>query len=319
MPNGYRVSRVHGCLEPGNALDGPAAVAFTTDTVVGSGKALFTNATYNSTFFTSGSSSGTFVLGSDGHVYFDPDFPVELLNSFSSAEVLTTPYSAGSDRITPCATKPFSTADGRSKTALLLDGTSVTYSEIEAIICFTEGTLIQTPHGERRIETLGQGDTVVTLDNGPQKIRWVGKKTVRATGALAPISFQRGVVGNHRELLVSPHHRMLVTGHRAQRLFGDTEVLIPARRLVDDFNVTTRYGGMVTYVHMLFDRHEVIIANGAPSESFYPGGEGLDTLSEPSREELFRLFPQLRTDANSFGPLSRTCVDAAKASAFATP
>lgn len=209
-------------------------------------------------------------------------------------------------------------AGGLSGTAFLTDGTMVTFSEIETIICFTEGTLIQTPQGERRIETLRQGDTVVTLDNGPQKIRWVGQKTVRATGALAPISFQRGVFGNHRELMVSPQHRMLVTGYRAQLLFGETEVLVPAKSLVDDFNVTTHYGGMVTYVHMLFDRHEIVIANGAPSESFYPGEQGLDTLTEPSREELFRLFPELRSDVNSFGAMSRTCIKATEARALVT-
>ena len=209
-------------------------------------------------------------------------------------------------------------AGGLSGTAFLTDGTQVTFSEIETIICFTEGTLIQTPTGERRIETLRQGDVVVTLDNGPQKIRWVGQKTVRATGALAPISFQRGVFGNHRDLLVSPQHRMLVTGYRAQLLFGETEVLVPAKSLVDDFNVTTHYGGMVTYVHMLFDRHEIVIANGAPSESFYPGEQGLETLADPSREELFRLFPELRSDVNSFGAMSRTCITATEARALVT-
>ena len=65
------------------------------------------------------------------------------------------------------------TLGGFSGTATLFDGTTVTFSEIESIICFAQGTLIQTPQGERRIETLKPGDMVVTLDNGPKPIRWL--------------------------------------------------------------------------------------------------------------------------------------------------
>ena len=176
------------------------------------------------------------------------------------------------------------------------------------IICFTEGTAIQTPAGERRIETLRPGDMVLTMDDGPQPVRWIGRSTVRATGNLAPIRFAKGTMGNHRDLLVSPQHRMLCTGHLPQLHFGEYEVLAPAKSLVDDFSVTIDYGGMVTYVHMLFDRHEVVIANGAASESFYPGETGLSTLSDASREELFRIFPELRCNLGAYGPASRTCL-----------
>ena len=202
--------------------------------------------------------------------------------------------------------------DGGNAIPLIRD-----FDHRDSIICFTQDTLIKTPQGERRIETLVPGDLVVTYDNGVQPIRWIGQNTVRGTGPLAPINFSRGVMGNHRDLLVSPQHRMLVQGYRAELLFGESEVLVPAKSLVNDFNVTTHYGGMVTYVHMLFDRHEMVIANGAPSESFYPGEQGLETLTDPAREELFRLFPELRSDVGSFGPMSRTCVKGSEARALA--
>ena len=208
-------------------------------------------------------------------------------------------------------------AGGLSGTATLIDGSVLTFSEIETIICFTAGTMIRTPRGERQIETLKPGDMVTTLDRGEQPLRWIGRRTVPATGVLAPIRFATGSYGNHRDLLVSPQHRMLCRGYAAQLLFGETEVLAPAKSLVDDFQVTIDYGGMVTYVHMLFDRHEIVIANGAPSESFYPGRCGLDSLSDPSRDELFRLFPALRSDAGSYGPASRTCVKGSEARALA--
>lgn len=72
---------------------------------------------------------------------------------------------------------------------------------------------------------------------------------------------------------------------------------------------------MVTYVHLLFDRHEIVVANGVPSESFHPESPALDTLSERSRDEFFRLFPALRSVSGAYGPPSRLCVEPARASA----
>ena len=110
--------------------------------------------------------------------------------------------------------------------ATLADGTVVNFDEIEnVIICFTEGTRISTPHGQRNIETLGIGDEVLTLDNGVQRIRWIGRRTVPAVGKLAPVRIKAGAFENARDLLVSPQHRMLLDGWRAQLLFGEEQVL----------------------------------------------------------------------------------------------
>ena len=70
------------------------------------------------------------------------------------------------------------------------------------IVCFTEGTMIETEHGPRAIETLQQGDRVLTRDDGYQPLRWIGTRRVRAEGDLAPVLFQPGTVGNDRPLLV---------------------------------------------------------------------------------------------------------------------
>ena len=175
----------------------------------------------------------------------------------------------------------------------------------ESIICFATGTMIRTPHGDRRIEKLSEGDLVLTLDSGPQPIRWIASKTVRATGALAPVRFARGVLGNDRDLFVSPQHRMLLSGRHAGSALGRDQVLAPAIALVDDIQVAVAFGGMVTYRHMMFDRHQVVIANGAPSESFHPGGIALDTLDGRERDELFAIFPDLRSDPAAYGTPSR--------------
>ena len=165
------------------------------------------------------------------------------------------------------------------------------------VICFVEGTAIRTPGGDRPIETLREGDAVLTIDSGAQPIRWIGKKTLRASGKLAPVRFAKGILGNYRDLLVSPRHRVLMPDAQ--------ERLVPAQNLIDDFGVTVTYGGMVTYIHLLFDQHEMLIANGAASESFYPENRALETIPLASREALFSKFPTLRADLSAYGPACR--------------
>lgn len=196
--------------------------------------------------------------------------------------------------------------EGNASEAKLSDGCK---DVSDALICFTKGTGILTPLGERRIERLRPGDLVQTLDDGLQPIKWIGSHSVRAGGALAPVRFGRGVIGNHRDLLVSPRHRMLCGGDATLAAFGEGEVLAPAKSLVDDFRVSRVYGGMVTYVHMLFERHQVVIANGAASESFLPEGAGLEALSEPARVALAAEL----TDIENYGPPSRAVLTAQQA------
>jgi Ca2+-binding RTX toxin-like protein len=194
-------------------------------------------------------------------------------------------------------------------TIQLDDGTLLVFSEIENIICFTPGTRISTPFGARDIATLKVGDLVLTLDHGPQPIRWIQKRTVPAIDRFAPIRIKPGVVaGQERDLLVSPQHRMMFEGYRAQLLFGESQILVAAKHLVDDSLVTQETGGEVTYIHMLFDEHEVVFAEGAPTESFHPGDLSLSAVSDPAREELFSLFPELRSNVGAYGQTARRCL-----------
>lgn len=189
------------------------------------------------------------------------------------------------------------------------DGTILNFSEIENIICFTPGTRIATPKGARDIATLQVGDMVVTRDHGLQPIRWIQSRTVPAIDSFAPIRIRPGVVtGQERDLLVSPQHRMMFQGYRAELLFGESEVLIAAKHLIDGIQVTQDEGGEVTYIHMMFDEHEVVYAEGAATESFHPGDVGLTAISDPARDELLALFPELRTNVNSYGQTARRCL-----------
>lgn len=179
--------------------------------------------------------------------------------------------------------------------------------------CFVKGTLIKTPYGERPIESLQVGDLVLTRDNGPQVLRWIGSKHVSANSfsnydKLRPVrilkdSFGPGVP--ERDLLVSPMHRILLQEPDAHLLFGKREVLCTAKLLVNERSIYRDTGSDVVYYHMLFDRHEVVTSNGCPSESFLPGPVGLTAFEEEAREEVFSLFPELRALPASYGPSAR--------------
>jgi Ca2+-binding RTX toxin-like protein len=200
-------------------------------------------------------------------------------------------------------------AGGLSGNFTMTDGTAVSFSEIENIVCFTPGARILTPHGERAIETLRVGDRVITCDHGAQPIRWIGSRTVPGTDRFAPISVAANVLdGATRPLLVSPQHRFLFTGYKAELLFGSSEVLIAAKHLLDGRDVVASARTAVTYIHLMFDQHQIIYADGAATESFHAGTVGISAISDQSRAELFAIFPELRANPDVYGKTARLCL-----------
>lgn len=172
------------------------------------------------------------------------------------------------------------------------------------VVCFAKGTLIETPSGPKYIEALREGDLVSTLDEGAQPIRWIGKRRTPGTGPNAPVRIKAGALGNLRTLLVSQNHRMLVAGPSAELLFGQAEVLVAAKHLVNDDSIRIVPQEHVEYVHFLFDRHQIVFAEGCPAESLYPGPQTLEVVEEDSRDEIIALFPELEDQAYS-SPMSR--------------
>ncbi|WP_245540908.1 Hint domain-containing protein [Octadecabacter antarcticus] len=169
-------------------------------------------------------------------------------------------------------------------------------------VCFVQGMLIATANGEVPVEGLRVGDLIQTIDRGYQPIRWVGSSYLSARELnenenLRPIRISRAAVspGNGTgELIVSPQHRLLIASKVAERMFGNTEVLVAAKQLlaIDGVDIADDFGD-VTYYHMLFDQHEIVFAEGIPSESLYLGSEAKKSLSAAGREEITALFPEL--------------------------
>lgn len=178
---------------------------------------------------------------------------------------------------------------------------NINFFDIENIVpCFTPETRIVTPHGEKRAIDLRAGDRVLTRDNGFQEIAWAGRKSVserdlKNDPSLRPVRIKAGALGiggPDRDLIVSPNHRLLVAGVDAQVLFDETEVLVAAKHLLHIDGVQ-RLKAPTTFVHFMFERHEVVLSDGLWSESFQPGDYSLGGLERDQRQEIFGLFPEL--------------------------
>jgi hypothetical protein len=180
--------------------------------------------------------------------------------------------------------------------------TDVGFVNATSVPCFVAGTLIATPDGDRCAEALQPGDMVITKDEGAQPLRWVGSRCVTATGDFAPIHIRANTLGQHRDLLVSPLHRVLIKDNLAELLFGEAEVLVAARDLLNDHSITRVEGGDVTYVHLLFDRHQVVFSEGLETESFLPGPQTATSFEADVVEEIYSIFPELDPETGAGYP-----------------
>ncbi len=171
-----------------------------------------------------------------------------------------------------------------------------------AVVCFASGTRISTATGLVNVEDLSQGDLVWTLDHGYQPIRWISAKHVphpliEANPKLTPIRIRQGAIRKNvpsRDLIVSQQHRVYIKSTICERVSESQEALVPAKQLLalEGFELATDMHN-VTYYHFIFDRHEVVMADGALAEFFYPGPQAIKALSPETKEELFTLFPEL--------------------------
>ena len=143
------------------------------------------------------------------------------------------------------------------------------------VFCFTRGTRIATPDGERNVEDLTMGDTVLNTQGQAVSVKWLGRQTLHPLFAKLngkmPIRIAQGALGDDipsRNLFVSPDHAMLVDG-----------VLVHASALINGRTITQMqtWEGDVEYFHIETEAHELILAEGAPAETF---------IDNVSREEF---------------------------------
>ncbi|HGG05701.1 MAG TPA: Hint domain-containing protein, partial [Aliiroseovarius sp.] len=170
------------------------------------------------------------------------------------------------------------------------------------IICFTSGTFIETDAGPRLIEDLRPGDRVTRADGSHSPLRLIMRRDIDGFDLFQnpnyyPVRILAGALGAGipgRDLLLSRQHRLLLRSAIAERMFGQREVLVSAIRLtalpgifVDD------KVDQVSYFHLVFDAHEILLAEGAPAESLLAGAQALSSLDAEAQQELHTLFPEM--------------------------
>lgn len=186
---------------------------------------------------------------------------------------------------------------------------SLSFVDIENLVvpCLVRGTLVKVLGGYVPVEDIKSDDLVWTVDKGFQPVRWAGSRKCEGVGKFAPIRIAAGTFDNERDLWVSPQHRILVNSPEIKLICGEDEVLVPAKFLVNGTTVTEEELPQVEYYHLLFDDHEVVDAEGAMVESFYPGQMGIGAFEDGAREELLELFPELFDEDGTatFGDMAR--------------
>lgn len=177
-------------------------------------------------------------------------------------------------------------------------------------VSFARGTMITLADGRQcAIEDLTPGERVLTRDHGAEPLRWVGKATLRAVGAFAPIVISAGTLGNIGDLIVSPHHRIFLYQRNRRPGLETAEILIQAKHLVDDEKVFQREGGYIDYFSLVFDHHEIIYAEGVPAESLMVNDATVRHLPAELASELRQRFPGLAQSQHFGTEASRQMLD----------
>jgi len=194
--------------------------------------------------------------------------------------------------------------DGLISTVPLVEGTTYTFNQErssylqnnpydEYVSCFAKGTKIQTTDGLVEVSKIKAGNKVVTLENGIQEVLWAGKSDVAGVGDLAPICFAPGTIGNSETLRLSPNHRVFVSNPTVQLYFGSPAALVAAKFMVNDTTIVREEVEQISYFHILTAQHDIVFANGAPTETLFLGNSKESGLCEQANEEIRGLFPDL--------------------------
>ncbi|MDG1431548.1 MAG: Hint domain-containing protein, partial [Paracoccaceae bacterium] len=209
---------------------------------------------------------------------------------------------------------------GNNTNASLVDDGTGSYSvqtppDSGVIPCFLSGTRIATRVGQKLVENLKAGDEIVCSHGGYARLKWAGSVTMAITSRSsqhAPIRIPRGAMGHglpKRDLIVSPNHRVLMSSPENELYFSEPEVLIAAKHLIgwQGIKVDTSVN-QVTYHHLLFDQHQIIVSEGLFTESFHPGDAALSGMDRATIWELLTLFPELALEENGYGNTARPCL-----------
>jgi hypothetical protein len=139
----------------------------------------------------------------------------------------------------------------------------------DEMACFARGTRLLTPNGYVPVEAFKPGDPIITRAGARRPVRWIGRRVIetglRSPSDLRPVVVLAGALGPgcpSRDIRLSPSHAVFLDG-----------VLVPAMHLVNGATVIReRSTGAVTYYHIELDRHDVVLADRLPVETYLDTG-----------------------------------------------
>lgn len=169
------------------------------------------------------------------------------------------------------------------------------------VTCFVRGTRIRTPDGDTPIESLQVNDRVLTRDGSVRPIIWIGRRTIDCArhpdpDRVRPVRIAAHVFGEglpERPLRVSPNHALYLDN-----------ILIPARFLIDGVRITRELCSTVEYFHLELASHDIVFAEGLPSETYLDCGDRRDFSNGL---EPVRLFPDMAASPPGDAWESRGC------------
>ncbi len=177
--------------------------------------------------------------------------------------------------------------------------TNANFAPPDVFICFCGGTDILTPAGYREVETLQIGDLVLNAQGETKPVLWIGRTEVsiaemlsvpeRRPVRIAANAIEPGVPFS--DLYVSAQHRVVLNGWATELLFGEEDVLVAAKHLVGTIAERVMPKAAVTYYHLLFEGHDLVISNGLTSESLQPSFRFFAGLAPDTQRSLSDALP----------------------------
>lgn len=256
---------------------------------------------------------------------FNDDFTITV-KSMDAGDTFDISGALSSSNVGNVYTINYIGSDGLTHTVVIdVESTNGTGVAGIVITCFAEGVMIETGEGLTAVQDLAVGDAVLCGDGELRPARWVSKRIVteaemNSHPEFRPIRIRKDALAENvpnADLVVSPQHRVLVNDWRAELMFGEEEVLVPAVHMINDRDILRDYNiNEVTYYHFMFDSHHTVWSNGMETESFFPGDEAIDGVGKAGRAELFKLFPELEDAPASYGPTCRPTLKAHEAHAM---
>lgn len=169
--------------------------------------------------------------------------------------------------------------------------------------CFSAGTYITTDQGDIAVENLKQGQMVLTRDNGYQPVRWIGKRPMSGRHLLdnphlKPVLVRQDTFGKglpFADMKLSQNARVPLASAAHVHLGREKDDRVSIKHMVNHGTVQAIDTLGLSYVHVMFDQHEIISANGIWIEAFNVQDQSLRNVGNAQRLEIYEIFPNLKT------------------------